>query len=422
MALTNYTELKSAIATWLNRTDLTAAIPDFITLAEKQIARKLRRTTVIESVSFAAATPTYTLPATVAELRSVRLATATPSLNEPLRVVSKPVLDEHRARFTANGRPRYAAVVGGTLHLAPVPDILYSAELTYFQKLVPLTTGAPTNIVLTEAPDAYLFGALKEAAPYLEHDERVELWEMKFNAAIAAMNEVLQREEESAMRNVRAMFADRPTVLANYGDLQSAIAGWLDRTDLASQIPSFIKLAESEIARELRRTVTRDTAFTISSASTALPAGAAEIRSLRIVSSAHYRDAPFEIVTPEMLAFRKAGMSVTGRPRIGAVIGSNLVVAPAPDQAYTAELIYYNALVPLSDAAPTNTVLTEAPDLYLYGALKHAAPYLEHDVRLPQWKALYDDALAGLHKRLEREEHGAHMRPMHLPVVFGERP
>lgn len=211
-------------------------------------------------------------------------------------------------------------------------------------------------------------------------------------------------------------------LFTTYSELKESIAKILNRSDLTEDIPGFIALAEAEIARELRRTITRDTAFAISAASTPLPAAAAEIRSVRLVSSSHYKDVPMDIVTPEMLAYYKAGASATGRPRVAAVIGRNLVVAPTPDQAYTAELIYYNALVPLTTAAPTNAVLTEAPDLYLYGALKHAAPYLEHDERFPLWSTLFNEALAGLHKRLEREEHAAHMRPMLLPVVFGERP
>jgi len=37
MALTTYTELKSSLADWLNRSDLTSVIPDFISLAEAQM-------------------------------------------------------------------------------------------------------------------------------------------------------------------------------------------------------------------------------------------------------------------------------------------------------------------------------------------------------------------------------------------------
>ena len=42
MAITTYAELKTAIANWLNREDLTSVIPDFISLAEADFNRKLR--------------------------------------------------------------------------------------------------------------------------------------------------------------------------------------------------------------------------------------------------------------------------------------------------------------------------------------------------------------------------------------------
>ena len=42
MSLSNYTGLKASIADFLNRDDLTAVIPDFITLAEAQINRDIR--------------------------------------------------------------------------------------------------------------------------------------------------------------------------------------------------------------------------------------------------------------------------------------------------------------------------------------------------------------------------------------------
>ena len=37
MALTTYAELKTSVGDWLNRTDLAAAISDFVSLAEAQI-------------------------------------------------------------------------------------------------------------------------------------------------------------------------------------------------------------------------------------------------------------------------------------------------------------------------------------------------------------------------------------------------
>ena len=48
MAITNYTQLQSSIASWLLRDDLTAVIPDFITLAEAQFNREIRNRKMIK--------------------------------------------------------------------------------------------------------------------------------------------------------------------------------------------------------------------------------------------------------------------------------------------------------------------------------------------------------------------------------------
>ena len=42
MTITNYTQLKTAIADFLNRDDLTSAIPTFVSLAEADMNRRLR--------------------------------------------------------------------------------------------------------------------------------------------------------------------------------------------------------------------------------------------------------------------------------------------------------------------------------------------------------------------------------------------
>jgi hypothetical protein len=196
MDLTTYTGLQAAIADYLNRTDLTNQIPGFIQLAEAQIARDLRRTTVRATISLASAN--VTMPATLKELRSIRLVTASPTQDTPIRIVTPDMLAERRAGRTATGRPRYACIVGSDLLLVPAPDQAYSAEITYFQKLIPLSGGNPSNAVLVEGPDAYLFGALKEAAPFMQHDERIAVWEAKFDDALASMQRARANEEQGA--------------------------------------------------------------------------------------------------------------------------------------------------------------------------------------------------------------------------------
>lgn len=205
---------------------------------------------------------------------------------------------------------------------------------------------------------------------------------------------------------------------STYTALQSSVADWLNRTDLTAQIPDFISLAEAEMKRRLRRTSTRTT-LAISSESTTLPSDVAEFRSIYLESGSPNLDAPIRIVTPEMFAETRARhQAVAGRPSDAMVLGGTLYVAPSPDQSYTARIIYFTSLTPLSASVATNAVLSEAPDAYLFGALLQAAPFLEHDDRIPIWQGRFDKAIDQLNYVRESEEYHASIKDVRLPTVF----
>lgn len=206
--------------------------------------------------------------------------------------------------------------------------------------------------------------------------------------------------------------------LTTYTGIQDAVAKFLNRDDLSDRIPAFIALTEAEIGRRLRRkTLTKS--ISIAAQSTALPSDCVELRSVRLVSSSTWQDKPLRVVTPEVLAEIRSSYAAGGRPIAAAMIGGSIVVAPDPNATYTAELRYFERLVPLSGANATNSVLAESPDLYLYGALKHSAPYLDHDERIATWKGFFEDALAQLEMQREREETNASIRPVRIPRRFG---
>lgn len=207
-------------------------------------------------------------------------------------------------------------------------------------------------------------------------------------------------------------------MLSNYSELQDSIAEWLDRADLEDRIPDFIALAESKIKRRVRRKTVRAT-IGLNQQAVSLPTDCAEARSLRLITSQTRRDTPIEVGTPEILAQHRAQLSVTGRPRFAAVIDGSLVLAPTPDQLYTAEITYFQKLTPLSASVTVNNILTEAPDVYLYGSLVEASAFLENDERIPLWKGGFDAGIEELNTAREREEYTASLRPQRLPVVFG---
>lgn len=193
MALTSYDVLKTAIADWLNRSDLTAVIPDFVTLAEAEMKRRVRRSTNTTTIYISAANMDG--PSDMASPVALHLDSGTPSQDYPLRLCTPEMLAEVRARANdVAGRPTHWAFWDSQLQFAPTPDQSYDGILVYNVQLTALT-GTATNTILTEAPDAYLYGSLLQAAPYLEHDERIPVWQAKFDAAIEQLNQV--RVDES---------------------------------------------------------------------------------------------------------------------------------------------------------------------------------------------------------------------------------
>ena len=78
MALTTYTELKTSIGDWLNRSDLTSVIPDFISLAEAQIERTLRTRQMIVRANASFDAQYGAVPSDFLETKSLKLTSTNP--------------------------------------------------------------------------------------------------------------------------------------------------------------------------------------------------------------------------------------------------------------------------------------------------------------------------------------------------------
>lgn len=185
-----YAGLQASIAGWLNRRDLTAVIPDFITLAEAQINRRLRVRRMITSSTATIVAEFISLPADFAGPLSLVLADGTDIefLTTDALVYKKWQLNNPVSQ------PRYAAVVGTELQFLPAPDVSYAgALLTYYQMVPPLASNE-TNWLLAAFPDAYLYGALVQAAPYLKDDSRLQTWGSLFTTALTDIEAADRRE------------------------------------------------------------------------------------------------------------------------------------------------------------------------------------------------------------------------------------
>jgi hypothetical protein len=183
--------------------------------------------------------------------------------------------------------------------------------------------------------------------------------------------------------------------LATYTELQTAIGDTLNREDLSAVIPTFIRMAESRIDREVRhwRQEKRSVAA-LDAQFSALPGDFLQPIRLQIT------DGPTSDVTPlstaQMLQMRYDRGDLPGRPVHYAVTAASLEMYPTPDAPYNSEMVYHGRVTPLSATDPVNWLLTEAPDVYLYGALVHSAPYLKDDARIQIWEALFAQGISNL--------------------------
>ncbi len=207
--------------------------------------------------------------------------------------------------------------------------------------------------------------------------------------------------------------------IGTYAQLQTEIANWLDRTDLTSQIPTFIELAEASFNRTIRAPdmITKNDSYSISGQYNTLPSDTLEI--IRIVVDVQ-PVIVLEYLTPQDLSELRGELTGTGKPYYFTLVGGSsnqLEVLRSPDQTYTSSIIYYTRIPALTDSATTNWLLTANPDIYLFGALVEAEPYLKNDERMPLWTNRLDKALTTLRLQGERELHSGSSLRMRAQVL-----
>lgn len=179
MALSNYTELKAAVAQWMRRADLTAEIPDYITLAEKKIVKllKIRGQETETTLTPLSGDSTVALPADFGS--PIALWNTQDQPRSPMNQV----LPEALEYDDDLGIPEYWAVDGANIRFECRVDGAIPFALRYV-KTFELSIANPTNFILTEWPDVYLYGALTEGFLAVFDEQRASVWQDKFQAAI----------------------------------------------------------------------------------------------------------------------------------------------------------------------------------------------------------------------------------------------
>jgi len=187
MSISTYDELKTSIADFLNRDDLTSVIPTFITLAETNINRDVRHWRMEKRATANLDTQYTALPLDFLEPIRLTLNTAN---SDTLESVGNFEISTIRSEIAnATGKPKYFSILDGSIEVAPTPDATYTLETLYFAKVPNLNSGNTSNWILTYHPDLLLYGALMHSAPYLSDDNRIPVWASLYASAVNSINE-----------------------------------------------------------------------------------------------------------------------------------------------------------------------------------------------------------------------------------------
>lgn len=185
--------------------------------------------------------------------------------------------------------------------------------------------------------------------------------------------------------------------LANFGDLKTAVKAWSKRTELTDAVlADFITLAHTELMgrARVRAMEVRDSAYILTSETTALPTRFREFRSVVRMSTPSQS---MQLVSPQW-ASEAYSRATTDLPSFYLIEGGTFRSVPAPSASTTLEIVYYAAFADFSVDADTNWILTNYPGLYLFGALIKLAPYIGNDDRVGTWETEFEKLLLVMHK------------------------
>ena len=188
MAITSYSTLKTAIAAWAHRSDLTDVIDDFIDITESHLNRELLVSQQEVRATTAASTEYLALPSDLLAIRNIQLNT-----NPVVELVYVTPMEMDRLAELNQETSRYT-IVGDEIQLNATSDS--SIEIAYYAKIAALSDSNTSNWLLEAHPEAYLYGSLAEAFKYSMDDEQAAKYAGMFAETIAMIKR-LDRERKS---------------------------------------------------------------------------------------------------------------------------------------------------------------------------------------------------------------------------------
>jgi hypothetical protein len=189
-------------------------------------------------------------------------------------------------------------------------------------------------------------------------------------------------------------------VVTTYATLQTAIGDYLARSDLTSFLPNFTQNWEEDFVRDPQNYgpwMEADLASTVGSSVAPVPA---DFMALKVAYFSTYR--PLKRVSMEQLYERYPRANVGGPPQYVARNGANFEFGPNGAAGVLLGTYYAK---PVALRTTDNFLVTDTPDLALYGSLLAAEPFIKNDTRIPVWQTFYDRQLLSYRLRMREEDY-----------------
>ena len=221
MALNTYSALKTSIANWLNRSDLTSEISeDFIVLTEKDFNSKLRiRKMIATNSSFTIDAETVALPTGFLQIRDMYIVDG--GTKYALHYITPAQMDQIKGSSTS-GQPSTFTIIGDNFRFAPTPASSYTATINYYKSFDALSDSNTTNYILTNHPAIYLYGSLYHAANFLGGVEpaRLQQWQGMYTTA---MERLERNDREDQYGNAPLQQRGDVTVAGSFNERSFAV-------------------------------------------------------------------------------------------------------------------------------------------------------------------------------------------------------
>lgn len=197
-------------------------------------------------------------------------------------------------------------------------------------------------------------------------------------------------------------------MITNYTDLQAAILAQAVRAELTSECPQFVQLCEAMIRREVRAMETRTTLEEADRVSGGVYSLGGQVQAVRSIVASASNGGTYRLENVGLAGIRI--LPADAEPQHFAIVGQTVEIRGVPATDAELELVYIGWPDALEDTA-TNELLTNYPDLYLYGSLFHLYNYTQ-DLELAQAAlSVFGDAVEKVNEAIAHRIGGGSVMP-----------